>query len=354
MNFNKKKRNYLIPSVAIFCILYIISAMRPNGTEIHFTPEWTEDIHHIQKAAPGDKRIPFRLSNNIGYFTEEGKIDSCIEFPFKAAISAKWYCTYLQNNTNTEFFLPDGTKAGEIPETGFPFIDDERIYVMLPGGTSFSKLDAEGKRQWVFENYSPITAFSSSKGGTVAGYADGSIISFDREGKISQKFNPGGSDIEVILGADISEDGNMIACVSGQNNQRFVVAERNSGHSRIIFHEYLGNQLNRQTLVKFTRNSDFVYYNFKGGLGIVNLFNSATKKIPISGKILQIEFSDDDKLVFVLSRDNSVFTVTVLEKNTHQMASFNFKGESSFIQTKGNSLFIGRDNKISRISITRK
>lgn len=328
--------------------------MRPNGTEIHFTPEWTEDIHHIQKANAGDKRIPYRLNNSVGYFTEEGKIDSCMNFPFKAAISDKWYCTYLQNNTRADFFLSDGTKSGTIEETGFPFIDEDRIYVMLPGGTSFSKIDDEGKRQWAYENYSPITAFSSSKGGTVAGYADGSIISFDREGKISQKFNPGGSDIEVILGADISEDGNIIACVSGQNNQRFVVAERNAGHSRIIFHEYLGSQLNRQTLVKFTRKSDFVYYNFKGGLGIVNLATSATKKIPISGKILQIEFSDDDELVFVLSRDKSEFTITVLEKNTHQMASFNFKGDSSFIQTRNKSLFVGRNNKISRISISRK
>ncbi len=328
--------------------------MRPNGTEIHFTPEWTEDIHHIQKANAGDKRIPYRLNNSVGYFTEEGKIDSCMNFPFKAAISDKWYCTYLQNNTGADFFLSDGTKSGTIEETGFPFIDEDRIYVMLPGGTSFSKIDDEGKRQWAYENYSPITAFSSSKGGTVAGYADGSIISFDREGKISQKFNPGGSDIEVILGADISEDGNIIACVSGQNNQRFVVAERNAGHSRIIFHEYLGSQLNRQTLVKFTRKSDFVYYNFKGGLGIVNLATSATKKIPISGKILQIEFSDDDELVFVLSRDKSEFTITVLEKNTHQMASFNFKGDSSFIQTRNKSLFVGRNNKISRISISRK
>ncbi|WP_407399503.1 hypothetical protein [Treponema sp.] len=354
MNFNKKKRNYLIPSVTIFCILYIILAMRPTGTEIHFTPEWTEDIHHIREANDGDTLIPYRLSNSFGYFTEDGRISSHMDFQFKSAISHKWYCTYLQNNTYTDFFLADGTKAGTITEAGFPFIDDDRIYLMLPGGTSFAKLSATGERQWAYENYSPLTAFSSSKGGTVAGYADGSIISFDSEGKVSQKFNPGGSDIEVILGADISEDGNIVACVSGQDNQRFVVAERNSGHSRIIYHEYLGSQLNRQTLVKFTRKSDFVYYNFKDGLGIVNLSNSTSKKIPIKGKITQIEFSDDDELVFVLSRDRSTYTITVLEKNTHQMASFSFAGESSFIQTRKNSLFIGRNNKISRISISRK
>lgn len=354
MNLNKKKRNYLIPSIVVFCLLYLFFSMKPTGTEIHFTPEWTENIHHIQKVAALDKRIPYRLNNYMGYFTEEGKIDSCIDFSFKSAISNKWYCSYLQNNTSTDFFFPDGTKAGTILETGFPFIDEDRIYAMLPGGTSFSRIDENGNRQWVYENYSPITAFSSSQGGTVVGYADGSIISFNPEGKIAQKFYPGGSDIEVILGADISDDGKTIACVSGQNTQRFIVAEKNSGHSKIIFHEYLEKQLNRQTLVKFTKNSNFVYYNFEGGLGIVNLTNSTTKKIPIKGKILQIEFSDDGDLVFVLSREKTLFKITILEKNANQMASFNYSGESSFIQTRNKSLFIGRDEKISRISFSRK
>lgn len=354
MNFNKKKRNYLIPALSIFCILYIIFSMKPTGTEIHFTPEWTEDINHARKANEGDMLIPFRLNNRLGYFTPDGKIDSLISFPFKSAISDKWYCTFHQNNNETDIILPNGTKAGTIKKTGFPFIEEDRIYVMQPGGTSFIRLDGEGNQSWSFENYSPVTAFSSSKGGTVAGYADGTIISFDDYGRITQRFKPSGSNIDVILGASISEDGNIVACVSGQDNQRFVVAEKNSGHSRIIFHEYLEKQLNRQTLVKFSKKSNFVYYNYSDGLGIVNLKNSKSRKIPIKGKITQIEFSENGDLVFILSRDIKTYTITVLEKNIHKMASFSYEGECSFIQTRMNSLFVGRDNKISRISISRK
>lgn len=354
MNFNKKKRNYLIPALSIFCILYIIFSMRPAGTEIHFTPEWTEDINHSRKADAGEELIPFKLSNKIGYFTAEGKIDSLTTCPFKAAISDKWYSPYLQDNFQTDFYFADGTKAGTIEEPGFPYFDEDRIFMMQPGGTSFAKLDETGKRLWSYENYSPITAFSSSDNGTVAGYADGTIVSFDSDGKVSQKFSPGGSDIEVILGTAISNDGKIIACLSGQNKQRFVVAEKNAGHSRIIFHEYLENQITRQTLVKFSNNSNYVYYDCKDGLGIVNLWNSKSKKIPIKGKITQIEFTDDGELAFILSKDKNTYTISVLEDYTHMMASFSFEGECSFIQTRKNSLFVGRNNKISRISITRK
>lgn len=354
MNFNKKKRNYLIPSISIFCVLYIFLSTRPCGSEIHFSPEWTKDVHHTSGTPKDAELIPYKLNKRIGYFTEDGNIFSSISYPFKSAISDKWYCIYSRNNSKADFYFADGTKAGTISESGFPFFDGDRIYLMQPGGTAFLKLDDKGEKQWGFENYSPITAFASTEKGTVAGYADGSIYAFDEKGSVTQKFNPGGSDIEVILGTGISEDGNRIACVSGQNRQRFIVAEKNAGHSRIIFHEYLENQINRQTMVRFSKNGDVVYYDYKGGLGIVNLKNSSTRKIPLDGKICQIEFSDDDELVFVLSKYNETFTVTVLERYFYQMAKFDFKGESSFIQTRGDSLFIGRDSKISRISISRK
>ena len=354
MNFNKKKRNYLIPALSIFCLVYIIFSMRPTGNETHFTPEWTENITHIRNTSPQDELIPYKLRDKIGYFTKEGKICCLVSAPFKSTISNKWYCTYNASNEKADIFFADGTKACTIEEKGFPFLDEDRIYIMQPGGTSFIKFSETGKRQWNYEYYAPITSFSSSRGGTVAGYSDGTVVSFDESGSISQKFNPGGSDVEVILGTAISEDGNRIACISGQNNQRFIVAEKKSGHSRIVFHEYLENQLNTQTLVKFNRKANHAYYNFKDGLGIVNLKNSTTKKIPIKGKITQIEFTENDELVFVLSRNKSVYTITVLEDFTHQMGSFSFEGECSFIQTRGNSLFVGRNNKISRISISRK
>ncbi|MDD6962095.1 MAG: hypothetical protein PUI64_04250 [Treponema succinifaciens] len=324
------------------------------GHEIHFTPEWTEDISHIQENSNNTKKIPFKLSQNIGYFTPDGKIVSAITFPFKSTISEKWYAAFGASGTKTDFFFADGTLAGTINEAGFPFFDQDRIFVMQPGGTAFVKCDSEGKCEWNYEHYSPITAFSSSKNGTAAGYADGTVISFLPDGKIDQKFAPGGSNCDVILGVAISENGNRIACVSGQDQQRFIVAEKNGGHSKVIFHEYLENSISRQTLVKFNNNSDYVYYNGKDFLGIVNTKKSTSKKIPIKGKISQIEFSDDNELVFVLSKDEEKYTVTILESFIYPMASFSFEGECSFIKTYENSIFIGRNTKISKISISKK
>ncbi|MBP3365765.1 MAG: hypothetical protein J6K96_02090 [Treponema sp.] len=354
MDFNKKKKHSPLPAASVFCALYIIFSMRPTGSEIHFTPEWTVDISSAQEYDGSEELIPFRLAQTIGYFSDSGKICSSVAFPFKAAISKNYYALFGANSTQAKLFFPDGTEAGIISEAGFPFFEDDRIYVMQPGGTSFVQCDTQGNRLWGFESYSPLTAFASSSGGTAAGYADGTVISFLPDGKPGQKFSPGGSAVGVILGAGISEDGNRIACVSGQDRQRFIVAEKNKAHSKIIYHEYLESDLNRQTLVRFSKNSDFVYFNGKDCLGIVNLRKAASKKIPVKGKISQIEFSSSDDLTFVLSKEENTYTVTVLESFIYPMAQFSFEGSCSFIQTKDDMLFIGHDTKISRISISRK
>lgn len=349
-----KKIKIILITIAIFCFLYIILALRPLSTELHLTPEWTENISHLSSAKEGDVPIPFKLGQSMGYFTEDGRIISNIAYPFKAAISSSWYASYSANSSSTDFYKNSGEKAGVIDEYGFPFFDKDRIYVFLPGGNSFVQCDAEGKRLWLYESYAPITAFSSSSKGTVAGFADGTLVSFTKDGQVDQKFQPGGSKYPIIVGVGISEDGNLIACVSGQNQQRFVIAEKNGGHSKIIFHEWLNEDSNSQELVKFNRSANTVWYGYKGGLGIVDLKKLNSYKIPLKGTVIQIEEAENSEFTYILSRENSKCTVTVLEPFNQVAASFSFTAESAFIQVNKDSLFIGRDNKISRLTVSRK
>ena len=350
----KAKTNVLVPVATIFCILYIFLALRPLGTELHFSPDWTIDISQIKEEKDKEELIPFRLGQNIGYFTPDGRVVSAISFPFKAAISEKWYALYGADNETTPFFSADGTKAGDLSMYGFPFFDDDRIYVFEPGGSSFVSCDIYGNKRWQYEYYAPITAFSSSEGGTVAGFADGTIASFGKDGTVSQQFAPGGSDFPVILGAAISKSGNMIACVSGQNKQRFVLAQKDGEHSKIIFHEYLDKDQTKQVLIKFNKKDDMVYYDYYGSLGIVDVKKLKSSHIPLDGSITQIEESEVDSLIFILSKKGSMYTVTALEPFDHPAASFTFQASNAFIQVHGNALFVGRDSKISRLTLSRK
>lgn len=350
----KKKRNQIIAAISVFCIIYVIFALRPLGSELHLSPEWTVSIDRLKDEREGDSRIPFRLGQTIGYFTEDGRILSSYTYPFNSSISGTYYTTYGADNTSTTFYRADGEKAGTISIPGFPFFDEDRIFMFLPGGTAVMQCDEAGNKLWEYESYAPITSFASSSGGTVIGFADGIIASLAPDGSIDQRYAPGGSETGIILGTGISGDGAYIACISGLKQQRFVVSERNGEHSKIIFHEYLPADFNRQTMVKFNRRSDTVYYNYNGGLGVLSLGRLKSSHLPLEGYVVQIEESPELDMVFVLSRKDKRCTVTVLEPFDHIVATFQFDAESSFIQVRDSALFVGRDNKISKLSVSKR
>lgn len=360
-----KKVKIIAPICIAFAILYIIIASKPLLPEIQFLPVWTIDLEAYTKGeeievSPEDfdNAVSFKLGQNLGYFTPDGKILSFITFPYKATISNTSYTLYGTSSEQMQINSPAGKEIGKINITGFPYFSEDRKFIFLPGGSSFSKLNEDGSVAWTHEGFTPLTAFSSSKTGIVTGYADGSVIAFDNEGNITQQYQPGGSSYEVILGAAISETSKYIATLSGEGGQRFVISKKSDAnygsHTSIVFYKSMAKELNRQVLIKFTKDEKKVFYNNATGIGIVNTRNFRNTELPIKGRILSILESGSGKEIFILSKEGSTYTVSTIESFDAFAGSFSFDAESACIAVKDNSLFVGRDGKISRIDILHK
>lgn len=352
-----KKINPFVAGCIIVSSLYIVFAVRPLSKELHFSSQWT-----VSTLRPSDKTeqtdssslIPFRFGQNAGYFTSDGEIFSSFTFPYKAAISNDFYSFYGTSGSAIQIFSRTGEKAGIITQPGFPFFTDNGNFLMLPGGQSFAVLSHSGNELWRYENYAPITAFSTSEKGIITGYADGTVKIFDKNGSLLQEYTPGGSDYSVILGAGLSNSLKYSACISGQDRQRFVLAKNNENHTSIIFHEYLKEQTNRQLLVKFNNDETKCFYTFQNNLGIADIEKLKTKHFPINGRILSIEDSPETGCLFVLSKQDEKYYVSIIENYKVFHGKFSFKGDYAFIKAKGDELFTGKDNTITKIKITRK
>lgn len=348
---HKKGAAFYVFLGIVFSIVYIILAAEPLTKEHQFIPQWKLDVNaQIQKAhASREKPLYFKLGQTMGYFTESGKLLSVETFPFKAAISERYYAPYNTYGSSIDFFTPDGEKAGTLTESGFPLFDKDRIFVFLAGGASFVECDSDGKRKWEYNGTVPITAFDSSPSGCVAGFADGTVRQFSPDGTVIQKFSPGGSDYQVILGAALSSDGSMIALVAGQNRQRFVLMKKYDAQTKIVFHEYIAQSDPRQRLVEFSKDGSTVWYNYKDTLGIVDTKSGKASHLPIRGQAISLE--ECGNLVFVLTKDDAQYTVYAIEKFDTMNGSFSFEAQSAFIRTDGENLFVGKDSTISRMTI---
>ncbi|MBR5401767.1 MAG: WD40 repeat domain-containing protein [Treponema sp.] len=339
----------------LFIVLYICLAARPLGKEYHFTPEWKKSITlpPVQKDFKDSKPVFFKLGQSIGYFTPEGDITTSKTFPFRASISSDYYAVYNSEDKNIAFFDYKNQEKGALAISGYPFFEEDRIFVFMPGGASFARCADDGSVMWIYENIVPITAFSSKENFTAAGYADGTIKIFANEsGTELSGFAPGGSDYNVILGLDVSSDGKYIASVSGQNRQRFVISKLDGSQTKIIHHDYLDSSLNRRTVVKFCDNDRQVIYNYDGYMGIYNITENKGTQIKIDCTITAVE--ETDSLFFVLGKKDKEYTVFIIEKTQTLDGSFTFTADSAFIKTSENDLYIGQDTTISKMKVSKE
>ncbi|MBQ8680906.1 MAG: hypothetical protein IJ530_14315 [Treponema sp.] len=357
-----KKVKIIMPIFIFLAILYIIIAFRPLSSEIQFLPVWTIDLEsytkgeaETPKAEDFNNAVSFKLGQTLGYFTPEGKILNYLTFPYKATVSHDSYSLYGTASTEMQITSPSGNQIGKISVTGFPYFTEDRKFIFLPGGSSFSKLNEDGSVEWTYEGFSPITAFSSSSTGIVAGFANGKVLGFDNKGNITHNYEPGGSNHEVILGAAISESSEYIATLSGQGGQRFVISKRtdasHGAHTLIAFYKSMDTELTRQVLIKFSKDEKKVFYNSAKGIGIVDCRNYKNTEIPIKGRILSILESGSENEIFILSKEGRTYTVSTIESFDAFQGAFSFEADSACIAVRDNSLFIGRDGKLSRIDI---
>ncbi len=350
----KKHVGLAIFLLIFFSIIYIILAAKPLNKEYSFTPVWkistSNPVLSLNNTKP---QSYFHLGQTLGYFDSDGNISLYQTFPSKVSISNTYFATYNSEAKNTEFFKADGSKAGVIEASGFPYFSDDLVYIFLPGGCSFSKCSEEGKILWTFEGTFPITAFVAKQKYTAVGLSNGSIKVLNNEnGATEIDFAPGGSDYPVILGIDISDDGQYIASISGHNHQRFVLSHREENQQKIIYHRFFEHDSPYRTLVHFSKDGKRIFYNYYQGLGIYNLETKSERSIELKNKLLSIEETDD--LTILMGKEKNNYTVSIIDNTDTIEGAFSFTADSAFIHASGTDIYLGKDNSISKIAISRE
>lgn len=365
----KIKRPLLYIFALIFAALaYIVLFTHVAPREIILTPLWRSDITNVEKEATGSKNLlNFRLiemtkdssgesvKNVTGYFSGDGKILKRVPFSFMSSSSSKFYSVYERNNTKSVIYFADGNEAFTIPESGFVWIRDERIYNFRPGGSSFSAWDLVGKRILEHESVMPITAFASTKEGFAAGFADGTVAVFGKNGEIKEIFKPGGSEHAVIIGLSLSNDGRYIAAVTGQSRQRFVLARISETNTKIVFHEYIKDADAKERVVYFSRDDSTLYYNTKGCLRALNVASLKAREVARKPNLDVISVAECDECVFFLSKNDNEYTLYTVEKHPCALVGeFSFRANIAFLKAADGNLYIGKDNFIQAMKVERK
>lgn len=352
----KGNLKYLLAGSIVFLLVYLFLAAVPLGPDFYLEPSWVRQItadpeKELQDEILPDTAVPFRLGTMYGYFTPDGTIRMARDSSERIAISGHGWTTYPHNAQKTAISFTDGSADAIVDAPGYVHFHKERMYLFHPGGNGVSAINDSANILWTREHTAPITAFNSSPAGTVIGYADGNLTAVSPSGEILFSFWPGGSDYQVILGTAISNDGQLIACISGIERQRFIVAQRMSNQYRILFHVYLDGNLRREAYINFEQDGRFIFFETAEGLGIFDSKELESRILPITGTIEATGEDTAGSVFTVLAGENGTFTLYAIEQPDHIVGSANFPGSNAFLVQQGTTLFLGVDRSIMRIDI---
>ena len=359
---NKKSVVALLLVALIILIVYTFISFRLSKNEIQFLSKWTISLdEEALKTETESSLIGFRLGDTLGYFSTAGNLHHKYTLPTlkngklaNATLSSD--CWTIFDGESSEFTVknPEGSVLCKINQAGNPFIDENRLFLFTPSGSSFVSYDFDGNEIWRAEGYSPIISFASSENSTVVGYADGEVRCLSNSGDQIFSMYPGGSSYPIILGVDTSNSGEYVGCVSGIDSQRFVLIRRTGNQQKIVFHEYLEGNIKENVNVYFTQDSHYVYYNFANNLGILDCKKLTSKHLPLTGKVLKIAEIPELNVIFVLSKQGSDCTITIIEGMKNVLGVYEYQAETTFITSLNDNLFIGADDKISCIQVVKK
>lgn len=359
---NKTKKKIIISALGIFFILHNFFAVKTIHSDFYFDPQWTislpnelqnsRDSLNTENILENLENIEgFFIDNTYGYFLPDGTLISSTPTDNYLTISTFGFVEYKKDATEFIVYNPNKEILCTISDIGFAHLVHDKVYIFHPGGDSVSLYSLEGEKLWKKEHIAPITAFNSIERATVLGYADGKLLCIDLNGNELVSFYPGGSDYPIILGAALSSDASMLACVSGINPQRFILIKIEKGQFKVVMHQYLEKNSRRQLYVSFNNSGNYLFFETEDQLGFVNCKNYTLNFSPIKGKIISAGQNSLDSLLVVLSKDHNSFVLAAYETPNYLLASSNIYAQEAFLIQQKDSLYLGTDSSISKINI---
>jgi hypothetical protein len=321
-----------------------------------FQPSWArstvgEAIKKKKAGASPVTTLPFRLGNRFGYFTDTGDILYNDIVSYNVALSGSAWSNYPAVPDSVNFNAPDGSKLFSLNNPGYPYILNDRLFMIDTDRGGSSEFDRSGAKKWSRQYSSVITSMDAAAGLTLTGLLDGRMVLVDSSGRSVFEFSPGGSGIPVILGCALSPTGEYIALVCGIDKERFVLLQRKPDSYKVVFHDYLPSDFRRQVKVVFLQSSQKVVFEQEGKLGILDIRKGRLEDIPFSGRLFSIESGSYKDFFVVLSESGTKKRLVGLTSPRSIMLDRYFDSDTSFIYQQGRSLFVGKDEWIMRIDI---
>lgn len=362
----KKKVLLCILISTLSLLIFVFFAAKPTGKQTFFKPQSVSEIKIVSSKINQDTDIfPFISSQYFGYYDKEGKILFSQKKQNNFSLTKNFWTAYEIINTKknasseeletseVKIMSPTGKALFSVPLNGYVHLRNNRCFVLLYSGNTVCEYDSEGKFLWSYSMPGIITAFDCNNEFVVIGSSDGAIALVDKTGTEKFVFYPGGSDVQIICGLSISNDGKKIGCLCGLKKQRLLLIEANDYH-KIIFHIFLEKNLKKQAVMFFDNNSNYLVSETAEGVVILNCKNFDFTKTEVQGEITSNYIETADEVFGILTKKSKSATLTFFDFKCRKVAQTEFECSTCSMSQIQNNFYLILDDELLKFSLDKQ
>jgi hypothetical protein len=361
------KRRLNVAGTVAAVIAYFLVCAFPLQKELVLVPGWTRSLLQAPAApAASSKRsgpaqgsastapLPFRLGGSFGYFTPDGSILFAGTAPYGVALAPDAYATYDRLSEGFTIQSPDGATLARVASVGYPFFAAGRRFVIAPDQGTVSELAKNGAIAWTYQLGSVATCFDASPSIVAFGLIDGRIVGLGTSGAVLLDFAPGGSHVPGVYGVAVSPDGLLVAAITGLDRQRLVVMEKRSSAYRVAYHRYLASDYRRPVYMAFTGDGSRLAYESPSGVGVYDRASRSETVIATPAASSLGLTTMGGRLMVLLSGNGEERRLVCAALPDRRVVDLGLKAQLAFVETQGDSLFLGLDQDIVRMDLAER
>ena len=359
-----KRRLTVVGTVAAGLVYFLVCAF-PLQKELVLVPGWTRSLSQAptapsaapkkgsvgQAPATAGPPMPFRLGDRYGYFTADGSILFAAAAPYGVALAPDAFATYDRLSDGFTVQAPDGSPVALVTSVGYPFFAAGRRFVIAPDQSTVSELAKNGTVSWTYQFGSVLTSFDACPSIAVFGLIDGGIVGLGPSGAVLLDFAPGGSHIAGVYGVAVSPDGLLVAAITGLDKQRLVVMEKRTSAYRVAYHRYLSSDYRRPVYMAFTADGSRLAYESPSGVGVYDRASRSETvvSVPATSRLGLTTLAG--KLMVLLSGEGEEKRLVLAALPDRRVIDLALKAQLAFVETRGDSIFLGADGDIVRMDL---
>lgn len=350
------RRVFLRILTVLGVMVYIFLA----GNQIHpgfsYVQRWGLDLEGRKNL---DKKlqeagIPFLTKNYFGYTDREGKAPLLMPMEQGVALGDESYCSYDRSGENLLIRDAAGKAVNPLPVSGYPHALGEYFFVLSHDMTGFSVLNGKGKVLFKSGFSTLITSLDSGETLIGVGLLNGEVHLFNLQGNNLDVLKPVGSRISAVYGTAVSRSGNLVALTHGIDPQVISLYRSQAGSFKRIRSFTLREAVRSQVVMGFSQDELLLFAETLEGFDLVRTLEPHTRReISLEGSLVDYHFSNDGKQLIVLTGSGSRSLLYFFSPDGTLIDREEFQGQGTWLTEQGSSIFMGLDNRLTRIDVIR-